>query len=106
LADPIRRLIALAALMFLIVGGAAVIGFPDARAQGPATGSVPGFVQANKKYAIRWQPGDTEVYTVLEIRDGWARGRRDEGDAKREGAGQPVEQWLNINRAITITEAR
>ena len=109
MAAPIRRLIALAALVLVIVIATAAFGFRDARAQAPTMGSGPTFVQANKKYAIRWQPGDTEVYTVLEIdrvRDGWAKGRRDQGDAKREGAGQPIEQWLNLSQAITIAEVR
>lgn len=70
-----------------------------------ASGAAPAFVQANRKYIVRWQPGDSEVYSVLEVRGAWARGRRDPGSAAQEGA-PAVDVWLNLSQAITITEQR
>lgn len=62
----------------------------------------PSFLQVNKKYVFRWQPGSVEIYRVLEIRDGWVRGEieiRDPGQ-------KPVRMvlWLNPYEAVTIKE--
>jgi hypothetical protein len=100
----IRTLLAAAALVVILASALAMGGSADARAQASDT-AAPSFVQPNKKYAFRWSPGDTEVYTVLEIRGVWAKARRDTADAKQEG-GKALEQWLNLSQAITITDVK
>ena len=85
--------------------GTAVTDQTATQSVGASAGAGPAFVQANKKYIIRWQPGDSEVYSVLELRGAWARARRDPGHAAQEGS-PAVDVWLNLAQAITITEQR
>ena len=60
---------------------------------------VPSFIEVNKRYAVRWQPGDVETYRVLEIKDGWVRGESQTKDAPTR-----MVLWLNPRQAITIQE--
>ena len=100
----IRILLAVATIAVILVSAFAMSPTAPVSAQ-TGDAAAPSFVQANKKYAFRWSPGDTEVYTVLEVRGGWAKARRDTADAKQEG-GKALEQWLNLSQAITITDVK
>ena len=60
---------------------------------------LPSFLQVNKRYVVRWQPGDVETYRVLEIKDGWVKAESEAKDAP-----QRLVLWLNPRQAITIQE--
>jgi hypothetical protein len=95
-------------LISLIIGGAIGWSGDQARAQSGtssarAGAASPSFLQVGKRYSFRWDPGDNEVYKILEMRDGWARAERDRGNAAAEGV-KPVVVWLNPTRAMTVTE--
>lgn len=95
--------VALVVVLGVVAARGAASAQPVTGQPAASRGSVPGFLEVNKRYSIRWAPGDNEIYRVLEIRDGWARGRRDPANAAQEGA-KPIELWLNPAQAITITE--
>jgi len=61
--------------------------------------AVPAFLQPNKRYAVRWQPGDVETYRVLEIKEGWVKGESETKDAPSR-----LVLWFNPRQAITIQE--
>jgi hypothetical protein len=92
--------IVLIAILFLIWFAPAVTTQTTA-AQGRAGGvdGVPGFLQVNKRYVVRWDPGDVETYKVLEIRDGWVKAESEAKDAPSR-----LVLWLNPARAMTIQE--
>jgi hypothetical protein len=60
---------------------------------------IPSFLQVNKRYVVRWQPGDVETYRVLEINDGWVKAESEVKDAPKR-----LVLWLNPHQAITIQE--
>ena len=67
----IRTLLGVATMVVMLASAFTVSRAPEVAAQSSSP-AAPSFVQANKKYAFRWSPGDTEVYTVQEIRGDWA----------------------------------
>ena len=95
-------------MMFVAVAIAVIAlisaaGPQSAAAQGAASAAegVPSFLQVNKRYAVRWQPGDVETYRVLEIKEGWVRAESQTKDAPTR-----MVLWLNPRQAITIQEVQ
>ncbi len=60
---------------------------------------VPSFLQVNRTYVFRFQPGNVELYRVLAVQDGWIRAQTLSPDAPK---GLVV--WVNPARAMTIKE--
>ena len=90
---------ALAAVVILAVGIFAVSATSSAQkppASATATG-VPSFLEVNRIYSFRWQPGDVEQYKVLEIKDGWIKGESQTKDAPAR-----MVLWVNPAQAMTI----
>jgi hypothetical protein len=86
-------------LVTIALGGVAGLHEAGAQAQTARGDGVPAFVQVNKRYVVRWQPGDVETYRVLEITDGWVKAESEAKDAPTR-----MVLWLNLRQAITITE--
>lgn len=61
--------------------------------------SVPSFLEVNRTYTFRWQPGDVEQYKVLEIKDGWIKGESQTKDAPAR-----MVLWVNPAQALTIKQ--
>jgi hypothetical protein len=84
--------------VILLIG--AIMSQPSAAQTANAPGDrVPSFVQVNKRYVVRWEPGDVETYRVLEIRDGWVKAQSEAKDAPNQ-----LVLWVNPGQAITIQE--
>ena len=96
-----RRLCSLFAVAFLTIGLTGGTAAQPAASQSPAVRgeAVPAFLQVNKRYAVRWQPGDVETYRVLEIKEGWVKGESEAKDAPKQ-----LVLWFNPRQAITIQE--
>lgn len=94
--SPLLLILALIAIWF-----APALTTPTASAQGRVGGAdgVPGFLQVNKRYVVRWDPGDVETYKILEISDGWVKAESEAKDAPSR-----LVLWLNPARAMTIQE--
>jgi len=89
----------LAAAGIVAVGLLAVSPTPTAQntsASAGATG-VPSFLEVNKIYHFRWQPGDVEQYKVLEFKDGWIKAESQTKDAPAR-----MVLWVNPAQAMTI----
>jgi len=65
----------------------------------PSAISVPSFLEINRTYTFRWQPGDVEQYKVLEIKDGWIKGESQTKDAPAR-----MVLWVNPAQALTIKQ--
>ncbi len=74
---------------------------PAPNAQNPPVSasvtSVPSFLEVNRTYSFRWQPGDVEQYKVLELKDGWIKAESQTKDAPAR-----MVLWVNPARAMTI----
>ena len=87
--------------------GIVTVGFlalsPTPRAQNTSATasatSAPSFLEVNKTYNFRWQPGDVEQYKVLEIKDGWIKGESQTKDAPAR-----MVLWVNPAQALTIKQ--
>lgn len=90
-----------AAVAIVAVGFLALSPTPRAQktsASASATG-VPSFLEVNRTYTFRWQPGDVEQYKVLEIKDGWIKGESQTKDAPAR-----MVLWVNPAQALTIKQ--
>jgi hypothetical protein len=85
----------------LVIGFVIAIASSRTAAQGAAGRGegMPSFLQVNKRYVVRWQPGDVETYRVLEINEGWVKAESEAKDAPNR-----LVLWLNPRQAITIQE--
>jgi hypothetical protein len=87
--------------------GIVAVGFlalsPTPRAQKTSASasatSVPSFLEVNRTYTFRWQPGHVEQYKVLEIKDGWIKGQSQTKDAPAR-----MVLWVNPAQALTIKQ--
>ena len=95
----LRSLVLVATLV--VIWLASAIGSQSTAAQSPAARGeeVPSFLQVNKRYVVRWQPGDVETYRVLEIKEGWVKAESEAKDAPNK-----LVLWFNPRQAITIQE--
>jgi hypothetical protein len=89
------------ALVGVAVGFLALAPTPSAQKPLASSGatSVPSFLEVNKTYSFRWQPGDVEQYKILEIRDGWIRAESQTKDAPAR-----MVVWVNPAQALTIKQ--
>jgi hypothetical protein len=115
--ELMSKLIALAVVLAVLVAGGVLGRVVDAQADAASSqqgrpaamspragasgaGTFPAFLEVNRTYTVRWQPGDNEVYTILEIKNGWVRAK------PKNNTAAPDELWLNPQQAITITPAK
>jgi hypothetical protein len=94
-----RSLILVATLVLIGLVSALASQRPAAQSPAVRDEGVPSFLQVNKRYVVRWQPGDVETYRVLEIKDGWVKAESEVKDAPKR-----LVLWLNPRQAITIQE--
>jgi hypothetical protein len=89
------------ALVGVALGFLALSPRPSAQKPSASSGatSAPSFLEVNKTYSFRWQPGDVEQYKVLEIREGWIRAESQTKDAPAR-----MVVWVNPAQALTIKQ--
>ncbi|MCA1650973.1 MAG: hypothetical protein LC753_12075 [Acidobacteria bacterium] len=89
------------AIAFVAAGFLALSPTPGAQKASASTSatSVPSFLEVNRTYTFRWQPGDVEQYKVLEIKDGWIKGESQTKDAPAR-----MVLWVNPAQALTIKQ--
>ena len=89
------------AVVGVVVGYFALSPTPSAQKTpaGASATSAPSFLEVNKTYTFRWEPGDVEQYKVLEIKDGWIRAESQTKDAPAR-----MVLWVNPAQALTIKQ--